>query len=116
MAFQQFLTLVALSTTVSAILHYGLSYYTTPGTRSFFGKIVIGYAGALWAGALIGGWEFIPGLTIASVPVIPAMLGSLGTIVFAVDVTETLQGRTAKTEWTVPKKKTSKEPQLAEQV
>ncbi len=116
MAFQQFLTLVALSTTVSAILHFGLSYYSTPGTRSFLGKIVIGYAGALWAGALIGGWEFIPGLTIASVPVIPAMLGSLATIVFAVDVTETIQGRSAKTEWAVTQKKTSAEPRLAGQL
>ncbi len=116
MAFQQFLTLVVLSTVVSAILHYGLSYYTTPGTRSFFGKIVIGYAGALWAGALIGSWEFIPGLTIASVPVLPAILGSLGTIVLAVDATESIKGRTAKTEWAVTQKKEATEPRLAGQL
>ena len=92
MEFSQFLVMMVVSVSVSAVLHYGLSYYAVPGTKSFWGKIVIGYLGAMWAGSLIGTWEFVPGLTIASVPIIPAMLGSLGMIVFAVDATETLKG------------------------
>ncbi len=94
MAFPQFLVLIVVSVAVSAVLHHGLSYYAVPGMKSLGGKIVIGYLGALWAGSLIGNWEFVPGLTIASVPIIPAMLGSLGMIVFAVDATETLKGWT----------------------
>ncbi len=94
MAFPQFLVLIVVSVAVSAVLHHGLSYYAVPGMKSFWGKIVIGYLGAMWAGSLIGNWEFVPGLTIASVPIIPAMLGSLGMIVFAVDATETLKGWT----------------------
>ncbi len=92
MEFSQFLVMMVVSVSVSAVLHYGLSYYAVPGTKSFWGKIVIGYLGAMWAGSLIGNWEFVPGLTIASVPIVPAMLGSRGMIVFAVDATETLKG------------------------
>ncbi len=91
MAFPQFLILLVISGVVSAILHYGFSYYVVAGTKSFFGKIVIGYVGALVAGTLIGNWELVPGLTIASVPLIPAILGSLGMVVFAVDITATLR-------------------------
>ncbi len=93
MAFPQFLILLVISGVVSAILHYGFSYYVVAGTKSFFGKIVIGYVGALVAGTLIGNWELVPGLTIASVPLIPAILGSLGMVVFAVDITATLRGQ-----------------------
>ncbi len=91
MAFRQFLILLVISGVVSAILHYGFSYYVVAGTKSFFGKIVIGYVGALVAGTLIGNWELVPGLTVASVPLIPAILGSLGMVVFAVDITATLR-------------------------
>ena len=116
MAFQQFLVLVVISGAVSATLHYGLSYHAVPGTKSFLGKTVIGYAGALWAGTLIGNWEFIPGLTIASVPIIPAIIGSLGLIVFAVDATETLREWRAVKEQTTPQKQTSPEVTLAGQL
>ena len=63
MEFPQFLVMMVVSVSVSAVLHYGLSYYAVPGTKSFWGKIVIGYLGAMWAGSLIGTWEFFPGLT-----------------------------------------------------
>ena len=94
MDFAQFLVLLAVSIVVAAILHYPLSYYAVPGTKSFFGKIVIGYIGASLAGSLIGTWELVPGLTVSGVPLIPAILGTLGIIVFAVDICETLGRRT----------------------
>ncbi len=92
MVFPQFLVLLVISFAVSAILHYGFSYYVVEGTKSFYGKVVIAYLGAYFAGYFIGHWEFIPGLTMYNVPIIPAILGSMGMTVFAVDMTKTLYG------------------------
>lgn len=91
MGFGEFLVLLIVSVIVSAVLHYGLQYYVMSGTRSFCGKIVLGYLGALYAGPLIGTWDL--GVRVADVAVIPAIVGSLGMIVFAVDILETAYGR-----------------------
>ncbi len=93
MAFPQFLVLFVISVVVSAVLHYSFSYYVVGGTKSFFGKIMIGYFGALFAGTIVGSWELIPGLMFANVALIPTILGSAAMIVLAVDVTETFRGR-----------------------
>lgn len=92
MDFPQFLVLLVISVAVSAILHYGFSYYVVEGTKSFYGKIVIAYLGAYFAGYFVGQWEFIPGLAMWGVPVLPAILGSIGMTIFAVDITKTLHG------------------------
>ena len=91
MEFSQFMVMVVISIVVSWVLHYGLHYHAVPGTKSFWGKTVIGYFGALWAGTIIGAWELIPGLSVFNVSIIPAILGSLAMIVFAVDAVETLR-------------------------
>lgn len=92
MAFPQFLVLIVISVVVSAILHYSFSYYVVEGTKSFYGKIIIAYAGAYFAGYFIGHWELIPGFSMFSVPIIPAILGAIGMTVFAVDFTKTVYG------------------------
>ena len=49
MDFVSFFILFIISVVVSAILHYGFKYYATPGTASFFSKIVVGWLGG-WLG------------------------------------------------------------------
>ncbi len=91
MGFVEFLVLLVIGILVSAILHFGLSYYAMPGWRSYFGKLTVGYVGALIAGTTIGTWDL--GVVIEKVAVIPAILGSLGMIVLAIDLFETAAGR-----------------------
>jgi uncharacterized membrane protein YeaQ/YmgE (transglycosylase-associated protein family) len=86
--FAGFLILLVISVVVSAILHYGLGYYVTAGHSSFLSKVVIGWLGA-WLGSPVLGywWE---GLNYGKVYYVPAILGSLALLVFAVDFVKTL--------------------------
>lgn len=90
MDFLSFLILLVIALVVAIVLHYVLSYYVVPGLRSFFGKVVIAWVGA-WLGSPVLGywWE---GLNYEDVYVIPAILGSLALVVFAVDMAETFRG------------------------
>ncbi len=91
MGFPEFLILLIISVAVSAVLHFGLEYYVVAGAKSYCGKVVIGYLGALYAGHFVGAWDL--GIVVANVRVIPAILGSLGMIVFAVDILQSAYGR-----------------------
>jgi uncharacterized membrane protein YeaQ/YmgE (transglycosylase-associated protein family) len=79
-----FIILLAISVVVSAILHFVFKYYVRPGLESFFSKIVLGWFGA-WLGSPVFGhwWE---GLNYREVYIVPAILGSLAILVFAVDL------------------------------
>jgi uncharacterized membrane protein YeaQ/YmgE (transglycosylase-associated protein family) len=92
MDFISFLILFAISAVVSAVLHFGLKYYITRGWGSFFCKIVIGWFGA-WLGSPVFGHWF-EGLNYKDVYIIPAILGSLAILIFAVDMTKTCQSTT----------------------
>jgi len=89
MDFASFLILLVISVVVSAILHYGLNYFVRPGLDSFLSKVVIGWVGA-WLGSPVLGhwWE---GLNYGQVYIIPAILGSLGSLVLAVDLAKTCE-------------------------
>ena len=56
MDFISFLILLIISVVVSAILHYGLEYYVTPGFWSFCSKVVIGWLGAWIGSPVLGYW------------------------------------------------------------
>ena len=86
MDFISFLILLIISVVVSAILHYGLKYYATPGFESFCVKVVVGWIGA-WVGSpVLGYWPHsFPSLHYENVWFIPAILGSLAAVAVAVD-------------------------------
>lgn len=94
MDFIGFLILLVISVVVSAVLHFGLKYYVTPGIASFCSKIVVGYIGA-WIGTpVLGQWW--PGVAYGDIYLVPAILGSLALLVLVVDVAKTLQQGIAK--------------------
>jgi len=84
MDFISFLILLIISVVISGILHFAFKYYIIPGWGSYFSKVVIGWVGA-WLGSPVFGywWE---GLNIKEVYIVPAILGSLLLIIFAVDL------------------------------
>jgi uncharacterized membrane protein YeaQ/YmgE (transglycosylase-associated protein family) len=84
MNFLSFLILLVISLAVSAVLHYGLKYYVTPGIWSFFAKVTVGWVGAWLGSPVLGHWPH--GIQYQSVYVIPAILGALGSLVVAVDL------------------------------
>ena len=92
--FLSFLSLLIISVVVSAILHYGVKYYVTPGPWSFCSKVVVGYIGA-WLGTPVFGkwWD---GISYGDVFIIPAILGSLALIVVCVDVAKMSMGSSAE--------------------
>jgi len=67
---------------VSAILHYGLKFYVSPGIWGFVSKIVIGWVGAWLGSPVLGYWW--PGLNYENVYYIPAILGSLGLLIYVI--------------------------------
>jgi len=90
MDFVSFLILLVISVVVSAILHFGLRYYVTPGLWSFCSKIIVGWLGA-WIGTpVFGSW--FPGVQYQQIYYIPAVLGSAAAIVVAVDLIKMLSG------------------------
>ncbi|MBI2501766.1 MAG: hypothetical protein HYW07_00835 [Candidatus Latescibacteria bacterium] len=86
--FASFLILLVISAVVSAILHYGFKFYIVPGTASYLSKVVIGWFGA-WLGSPILGhwWE---GLNYQHVYFAPAILGSFGILILAIDGIKTI--------------------------
>lgn len=90
MDFVSFLILLVISVVVSAILHYGLNYYATPGLTSFFSKIIIGWVGAWLGSPVLGHWW--AGVNYGQVYIIPAILGSLAILVLAVESVKTWAG------------------------
>jgi hypothetical protein len=55
------LILLIIGVVVSAILHYGLKYYATPGFESFCVKVVVGWVGAWFNSAQVApyGWNSV---------------------------------------------------------
>src|SRR5262245_66667257 len=87
MNFISFLILLVISVVVSAVLHYYFKYYVTPGHWSFCSKVVVGWVGAWLGSPVFGHWPSrIPYLEYGGVWFVPAILGSLALIIFAVDV------------------------------
>lgn len=84
MDFISFVILLAISVVVSAILHFGFKYYVIPGIVSFFSKVIVGWFGA-WLGSPVFGrwWD---GVNYKEVYIVPAILGSLAVLIFAVDL------------------------------
>ena len=83
MDFISFLILLVISIVVSGILHFIFKYYVIPGWWSYFCKVGIGWIGA-WLGSPVFGYWW-QGLNYKQVYVVPAILGSLFILVFAVD-------------------------------
>src|SRR5262245_14467055 len=82
-----FLILLIISLVVSAILHYGLEYYVTPGFWSFCSKVVIGWLGAWIGSPVVGYWPHrFPFLNWGDVWIIPAIIGCVGVLIVAVDL------------------------------
>ncbi len=95
MDFISFLILLIISVVVSAILHYGLNYYVTPGVYSFCSKVVLGWVGAWLGSPVFGNWPSrFPFLQHGDVWFVPAILGSLAVLLVAVDVARMGRGAT----------------------
>lgn len=82
-----FLILLVISVAVSAVLHYGLNHYVTPGLWSFCSKIVVGWIGAWLGSPVLGHW--FPGLAYQQVYYIPAVLGALALLILVIDLAKT---------------------------
>jgi uncharacterized membrane protein YeaQ/YmgE (transglycosylase-associated protein family) len=86
MDFISFLILLIISVVASAILHYGLKFYVTPGFESFCFKVVVGWVGAWLGSPVFGYWPHkFPFLHYQNIWFIPAILGSLAVLALAVD-------------------------------
>ncbi len=87
MDFISFLILLIISIIVSGVLHFIFKFYIIPGWWSYFSKVIIGWVGA-WLGSPVFGYWW-QGLNYKEVYIIPAILGSLSILVFAVDLIRT---------------------------
>lgn len=87
MDFISFLILLIISVVVSGILHFVFKYYIVPGWGSYFSKVLIGWVGA-WLGSPVFGHWWV-GLNYKEVYIVPAILGSLLLLIFAVDCIKT---------------------------
>jgi uncharacterized membrane protein YeaQ/YmgE (transglycosylase-associated protein family) len=90
MDFQAFLILLVISVVVSAILHFGLEYYVTPGNWSFVSKVVVGWFGAWMGTPVFGRW--FAGMNYMDIYYIPAAIGAFAALVVAVDLVSMLKG------------------------
>jgi uncharacterized membrane protein YeaQ/YmgE (transglycosylase-associated protein family) len=95
MDFMSFLVLLIISVVVCAILHFGLKYYIVPGVWSFLSKVVIGWVGARLGTPVFGSWWEV--LKIKEIYLVPAILGCLLLVIFAVDFVQTIKGGKAAT-------------------
>jgi uncharacterized membrane protein YeaQ/YmgE (transglycosylase-associated protein family) len=87
MDFVSFLILLIISLVVSGVLHYGLSYYATPGHWSFLAKVGAGWLGAWIGSPVLGYWPHRwPVFHYQTIYIIPAILGALAVLVVAVDL------------------------------
>jgi uncharacterized membrane protein YeaQ/YmgE (transglycosylase-associated protein family) len=83
MDFSSFIILLIISIVVSGILHFVFKFYIRPGWCSYASKVLVGWVGA-WLGSPVFGY-WCPGLSYKAVYIIPAILGCLSILVFAVD-------------------------------
>ncbi|MFH2012588.1 MAG: hypothetical protein ABIJ37_07820 [Pseudomonadota bacterium] len=84
MDFISFIILLLISVVVSGVLHFVFKFYVLPGWWSFASKVLIGWVGA-WLGSPVFGYWW-SGLNYNNVYFIPAILGSVAILVFAVDL------------------------------
>ncbi len=97
--FINFLILLVISAAVSAILHYGLRYYVTPGGWSFVSKVVVGYIGAALGTPLLGKWwEGDAGVTYGDISFLPAIVGAFALLILAIDLMQMVSGKPANGE------------------
>ncbi|MDI7261605.1 MAG: GlsB/YeaQ/YmgE family stress response membrane protein [Thermodesulfobacteriota bacterium] len=87
MDFISFIILLIISIVVSGVLHFVFKFYIIPGWRSYASKVLIGWVGA-WLGSPVFGYWW-SGLNYKEIYIIPAILGSLAILVFAVDIIKT---------------------------
>jgi uncharacterized membrane protein YeaQ/YmgE (transglycosylase-associated protein family) len=85
--FISFIILLIISIVVSGVLHFVFKFYIIPGWWSYASKALIGWVGA-WLGSPVFGYWW-PGLNYKEVYIIPAILGSLASVVFVVDLIKT---------------------------
>jgi uncharacterized membrane protein YeaQ/YmgE (transglycosylase-associated protein family) len=93
MDFMSFFVLLIISVVVSGILHFGLKYYVVPGVWSYLSKVVIGWVGA-WLGTPVFGRWWV-GANYEAVYIVPAILGCLALLIFAVDYVQTAKAAKA---------------------
>ena len=93
MDFVSFLILLIISVVVGGILHFGFKYYVVPGIWSFLSKVVIGWVGAWLGPQVFGAWW--KDVAIEGVYIVPAILGSLFLLIFAVDYVQSAKGAKA---------------------
>lgn len=87
MSFISFAIVLIIGVVVSAVLHYGLKYYVTPGLESFYLKVALAWVGAWLGSPVLGYWPHaIPFLHYESIWFIPAILGSLIALTVAVEL------------------------------
>ena len=86
MDFISFVILLAISVVVSAVLHYQLNYYVTPGHWSFCSKVVVGWVGAWLGSPVLGHWPHQIPLSHGEIFFVPAILGAAGLVIIAVDI------------------------------
>jgi uncharacterized membrane protein YeaQ/YmgE (transglycosylase-associated protein family) len=87
MDFISFIILLIISIVVSGVLHFIFKFYIIPGWWSYASKVLIGWVGA-WLGSPVFGYWW-QGLNCGQVYIIPAILGSLASVVFLVDLIKT---------------------------
>lgn len=93
MDFMSFLVLLIISVVVCGILHFGFKYYIVPGLWSYLSKVVIGWVGARLGAPVFGKWW--EGVTVEEVYIVPAILGCLLLVIFAVDFVKTIKNTKA---------------------
>jgi len=86
MNFISFLILLIISIVVSGVLHFVVKFYVRPGWGSYASKVLIGWVGA-WLGSPVFGYWW-QGLNYKEVYIVPAILGSLASVLFIVDLTK----------------------------
>jgi uncharacterized membrane protein YeaQ/YmgE (transglycosylase-associated protein family) len=89
--FISFLILLIIAAVMTAVLHYGLKYYVTPGLGAYLSKVVIGWIGA-WLGSPVFG-KWFEGVCYSEVYIIPAVLGSLALLVLIVNAGKIFVGK-----------------------
>lgn len=82
-----FLVNLVIAVLVSVVLHYLLAFRVRGGVGSYLSTVVIGWLGA-WLGPPVFGHWF-PGLTVAGVHWIPAILGSFALLILVIDIVKT---------------------------
>ena len=82
-----FIILLIISIVVSWVLHFAIKFYIRPGWCSYASKVFIGWVGA-WLGSPVFGY-WVEGLNYKEVYIIPAILGSLASVVFVIDLIKT---------------------------